>query len=79
MKTTSFDDAPKIMYQGSRDREIAQGPKTVGYSQQKRPKNMKTTSFDNAPENVERQPWDLENAQRPKKQWVIANRNGKKT
>ena len=43
---TSFDDAARVVYRGSRGIAILQGPKTVDYSPRKRPEMPKIMSFD---------------------------------
>ena len=48
---TSFDDATRIMYRGSRGNEILPGPKTVDYSPGKRPEMPEIMSFDDALES----------------------------
>ena len=45
LEITSFDDAARVLYQGSRGIEILLGPKTVDNSPRKRPKMPKITSF----------------------------------
>ena len=45
---TSFDDAARVVYRGSRGIDILQGPKTVDYRPRKRPKMCEITSFDDA-------------------------------
>ena len=45
---TSFDVAPRVMYQGSRVIEILLGPETVDYGRRKRPEMLEITSFDDA-------------------------------
>ena len=45
---TSFDDAARVMYQGSRGIEIVPEPKTVDYSPRKQQKMPQILSFDDA-------------------------------
>ena len=45
---TSFDDAARVMYQGSRGIEILPGPETMDYIPRKRQKMREITSFDDA-------------------------------
>ena len=46
---TSFDDAARVVYRGSRGIEILPGPENRGlYSQRKRPEMLEITSFDDA-------------------------------
>ena len=44
----SFDDAARVVYQGSRGIEILPGPKTVDNSPRKRTEMRESTSFDDA-------------------------------
>ena len=47
--TTSFADAARVVYRGSRGIEILLDPKIVGYDPRKRPQMLEITSFaDNA-------------------------------
>ena len=39
---TSFDDAARVMYRGSRGIEILPGPKTMDYSPRKQQKSLKS-------------------------------------
>ena len=45
---TSFDDAARVLYRGSRGIEILPVPKTVDYSPRKRLELLEMTSFDDA-------------------------------
>ena len=45
---TSFDDAARVVYRGSRGIKILPGPKTVDYSPRNRPEMPEITSFDGA-------------------------------
>ena len=45
-KITSFDDAARVVYRGSRGIEILPDPKNVDYSPQKRLEMHESTSFD---------------------------------
>ena len=45
---TSFDDAARVMYRGSRGIEILPVPKIMDYSPRKRPEMPEITSFDDA-------------------------------
>ena len=45
---TSFDDAARVVYRGSRGIEILPGPENVDYSTRKRPEMPEITSFDDA-------------------------------
>ena len=48
LEITSFDDAARVMYRGSRGIEILPGPKNVDYSPRKRPEMREISSFDDA-------------------------------
>ena len=48
LKITSFDDAARVMYRGSRGIEIHPVPKTMDYSPRKRLEMLEITSFDDA-------------------------------
>ena len=43
---TSFDDAARVVYRGSRGIKILLVPKIVDYSPRKRPEMLEITSFD---------------------------------
>ena len=43
---TSFDDAARVVYRGSRAIESLLGPKTMDYSPRKQPEMPEITSFD---------------------------------
>ena len=45
---TSFDDAARVMYRGSRGIEILPGPEKVDNGPRKRPKMLEIMSFDDA-------------------------------
>ena len=45
---TSFDDAARVVYWGSRGIEILPGPEKRGLQPTKRPEKLEITSFDNA-------------------------------
>ena len=48
LKITSFDDAARVIYWGSRGIKILLYPKTVDYTPRKRPEMLEITSFDDA-------------------------------
>ena len=48
LEITSFDDAARVLYQGSRGIKILPGPEKVDYSPRKRPEMREITSFDDA-------------------------------
>ena len=48
LEITSFDDAARVVYRGSRGIEIHPDPKTVDYSPRKRPEMLEITGFDDA-------------------------------
>ena len=48
LEITSFDDAARVVYRGSRGIEILPGPENVDYSPRKRPEICEITSFDDA-------------------------------
>ena len=45
---TSFDDAARVVYRGSRGIEILPGHENVDYSPRKQPEMLEITSFDDA-------------------------------
>ena len=47
-ETTSFDNAARVVYRGSRGIEILPRPENVDYSPRKRPEMREITSFDDA-------------------------------
>ena len=57
---TSFDDAARIVYRGSRGIEIFPGPKNVDYSPRKRPEMLEIMSFDDAARVVYRESRGIE-------------------
>ena len=48
LEITSFDDAARVMYRGSRGIEILPGPEKRWTSPRKRPEMLEITSFDDA-------------------------------
>ena len=48
LEITSFDDAARVVFQGSQGIEISRDPKTMDYSPRKRPEMLENTSFDDA-------------------------------
>ena len=54
LEITSFDDAARVVYRGSRGIEILPGHETVNYSPRKPPEMPKITSLDGAASVVSR-------------------------
>ena len=78
MKTTRSDTAPENVYRGSRDLEIARGPKTVGYSQHKQSKNHENDEFWRCQSKLVPVVTGPGNRPGTQKLWVIAHGNGEK-
>ena len=77
---TSFDDAARVMYRGSRCIEILPGPeKTVDYTRRKRPEMLEITSFDDAARVVYRGSRGIEILQGPKNDGLWPTKTAKNT
>jgi hypothetical protein len=48
LEITSFDDAARVVYRGSRGIKILPGPENVDYSPRKQPEMLAITFFDDA-------------------------------
>ena len=57
---TSFDDAARVMYRGSRASKSSRDPKNMDYSPRKRPEILEITSFDDAARVMYRGPRGIE-------------------
>ena len=66
VEITSFADAARVVYRGSRGIKIQPGHKTVDYSTRKRPEMSEITSFDDAARVVYRESRGIEILQGPK-------------
>ena len=67
LEITSFEDAARVVYQGSRGIEILPGPKNVDYSPRKRSEMPEITSFHDAVGVVYRGSRGIEILSGPKK------------
>ena len=60
LEITSFDDAARVMYRGSRGIKILPGTENVDYSPRKQPEMLEITSFDDAARVMYRGSRDIE-------------------
>ena len=77
-ESTSFDDAARVVYRGSRGIEILLDPKTVDYSPRKRLEMPESTSFDDVARVLYRGSLGIEILPGPQKPWNIAHKNDHK-
>ena len=78
LEITSFDDAARVVYRGSRGIEILPGPETVDYIPRKWPQMLEIMSFDDAAIVVYRGVTGHRNPPETRKLWTVAHENGQK-
>ena len=76
LEITSFDDAARVVYRGSRGIEILPVPRTVDYSPRKRLEMLEISSFDDAARVVYRGVTGHSHPPGTRKLWTIAHENG---